>query len=56
MVGEIVVIRYRIKFLSNYEGFGWMELEETTRTLYRIIADDGTDLSGASISYCVIDE
>jgi hypothetical protein len=49
------LITYKIEFLSGHEGFGWMEIDASTMTVYRIIKDDGTDVTHTGMSYKVVD-
>lgn len=50
-MSETNIVRYRIEFLSGHEGLGWMEVEQTNMTVYRIVKDDGTDVTNDGMSY-----
>jgi hypothetical protein len=49
------LITYKIEFLSGHEGYGQVEIDASTMTVYRIIKDDGTDVTNTGMSYKVID-
>ena len=55
-MSETNIVRYRIEFISGHEGLGWMEIDQTSMTVFRIVRDDGEDVTNSSMSYRTTDK